>query len=213
MQLIVGLGNPGGEYKDTRHNIGFMVVEKLAKEIGKDTATWEEKDKFKSVVARAGDVLLVKPIIFMNNSGLAVSSIVQFYKLKPDDVWVIHDDIDLPLGKIRIRTGGGSAGHNGIESIIKELKSDAFVRFRMGIGRGKLFGHMSCDHDEGEEPYRKEKRAFLEKRMYHRSIVDFVLSRFTQGEAGVLKHLIKNGTKAVRIALSEGIDRAMTRFN
>jgi len=212
MKLIIGLGNPGGEYKDTRHNIGFMVVEKLAKELGKNTVVWEEKEKFKSVVAKAGDVLLVKPIIFMNNSGLAVSAIVHFYKLTMSDIWVIHDDIDLPLGKIRIRTGGGSAGHNGVDSIIHELKSDAFVRFRMGIGRGKLFGHISKEHDEDEHS-RKEKRAFFERRMYHQSIVDFVLSRFSQGEAGSLKHLIKNGTKAVRIALMEGIDKAMGRFN
>jgi PTH1 family peptidyl-tRNA hydrolase len=212
MQLIIGLGNPGGEYKDTRHNIGFMIVEKLAKELGKETVVWEEKEKFKSAIAKVGDVLLVKPIIFMNNSGLTVASIVNFYKLQPSDVWVIHDDIDLPLGKIRIRTGGGSAGHNGIDSIIKELKSDAFVRFRMGIGRGKLFSRISKEHDEDEHT-RKEKRAFFEKRMYHRSIVDFVLSRFSQGEAGALKHLIKNGTEAVRIALSEGVDKAMGRFN
>jgi PTH1 family peptidyl-tRNA hydrolase len=213
MKLIVGLGNPGGEYKDTRHNIGFMVVEKLAKELGSETVVWEEKDRFKSVIARIGEVLLVKPVIFMNNSGLAVSSIVHFYKLNPDDVWVVHDDIDLPLGKIRIRTGGGSAGHNGIESIIKELKSDAFVRFRMGIGRGKLFGHISKDTRDEDEHFRKEKRALSQNRMYRRSIVDFVLSRFSQGEAGSLKHLIKNGTEAVRIALIEGVDKAMGRFN
>lgn len=213
MKLIIGLGNPGGEYKDTRHNIGFMVVEKLAKELGTEAPIWEEKEKFKSVVARIGDILLVKPIIFMNNSGLAVTSIVNFYKLKPDNVWVIHDDIDLPLGKIRIRTGGGSAGHNGVESIIKELKSDVFVRFRMGIGRGKLFGHISKDARDVDEHFHKEKRAFSQNRMYHQSVVDFVLSRFSQGEAGSLKHLIKNGSEAVRIALSEGIDRAMTRFN
>lgn len=211
MKLIVGLGNPGGEYKDTRHNIGFMVVEKLAKELGTSAGVWEEKEKFKSAVAKVGEVLLVKPVIFMNNSGIAVSSIVNFYKLKPEDVWVIHDDIDLPLGKIRIRTGGGSAGHNGVESIIKEIGSDAFIRFRMGIGRGKLFGHVSKDSEE--EQGNKEKRIPDQKRMYHRSIVDFVLSRFSRGEAGELKHLIKNGSEAVSIALSDGIDRAMNRFN
>jgi PTH1 family peptidyl-tRNA hydrolase len=212
MKLIIGLGNPGGEYKDTRHNIGFMVVEKLAKELGKDTVVWEEKEKFKSVVAKVGDVLLVKPIIFMNNSGLAVSAMVHFYKLTMSDIWVIHDDIDLPLGKIRIRTGGGSAGHNGVDSIIHELKNDAFVRFRMGIGRGKLFGRLSKGFDPEEQGH-KEKRMYGEKRSYHQSIVDFVLSRFTQSEAGSLKHLIKNGSEAVRIALTEGVDKAMVRFN
>jgi len=213
MKIIIGLGNPGGEYKDTRHNIGFMVVERLAKELGKEIIAWEQKDTFKSVIAKAGDVLLVKPIIFMNNSGFAVSKIVHFYKLTINDVWVIHDDIDLPLGKIRIRTGGGSAGHNGVDSIIRELKNDAFVRFRLGVGRGKLFGHISKDRNEDDERFKNEKRAVDQKRMYHQSIVDFVLSRFSQGEAGSLKHLIKNGSEAVRIALEEGVDKAMGRFN
>ena len=212
MKIIIGLGNPGGEYKDTRHNIGFMVVEKLVKDLGKDTL-WEEKEKFKSVVAKVDDMLFVKPIIFMNNSGIAVASIVHFYKLTPESVWVIHDDIDLPLGKIRIRTGGGSAGHNGVDSIINELHSDAFVRFRMGIGRGKLFGHVSKETSEEDEIVRKEKRATDQKRMYHRSIVDFVLSKFSQGEAGELKHLIKNGSEAVQTALASDIDKAMGRFN
>jgi PTH1 family peptidyl-tRNA hydrolase len=212
MKIIIGLGNPGGEYKDTRHNIGFMVVEKLVKDLGKDTV-WEEKDKFKSVIAKIKDTLFVKPIIFMNNSGIAVSSIVRFFKLKPEDIWVIHDDIDLPLGKIRIRTGGGSAGHNGVDSIIKELGSDAFVRFRMGIGRGKLFGHVSKETNLEDERIHKEKRVVDQKRMYHRSIVDFVLSKFSQGEAGELKHLIKNGSEAVQTALDSGIEKAMGRFN
>lgn len=210
MKIIIGLGNPGGEYKDTRHNIGFMVVEKLEKELGKDTTVWEEKDKFKSVVAKIGDLLLVKPIIFMNNSGIAVSAIVQFYKLKQEDVIVIHDDIDLPLGKIRIRMGGGSAGHNGVDSIIKELKTDQFLRIRLGIGRGKQFGHISKDT---EEEGNKEKRMFLDKRLFHRSVVDFVLSRFTQSEAGTLKHMIKNGAEAVKFVLDHGVEKAMTRFN
>jgi len=210
MKLIVGLGNPGGEYKDTRHNIGFMTVEKLAKELGDKTGVWEEKEKFKSAVCKISDVLLVKPVIFMNNSGIAVSSIVNFYKLKPEDVIVIHDDIDLPLGKIRIRMGGGSAGHNGVDSIIKELKTDAFLRIRLGVGRGKQFGHVSKD---SEEEGGTEKRMFLDKRLFHRSVVDFVLSRFTQSEAGTLKHLIKNGSEAVRMVLEDGVDKAMGRFN
>ena len=210
MRLIVGLGNPGGEYKDTRHNIGFMVVEKLAIELRKGTITWEEKDKFKSSVAKAGEILLVKPVTFMNNSGISVASIVQFYKCKSEDVIVIHDDIDLPLGKIRIRMGGGSAGHNGVDSIIKELKTDQFLRIRLGIGRGKQFGHISKD---SEEEGNKEKRMFLDKRLFHRSVVDFVLSRFTQSEAGTLKHMIKNGAEAVKVVLDHGVDKAMTRFN
>lgn len=186
MKLIVGLGNPGGQYMDTRHNIGYMVVDKLAREIGRDTLLWQQDTKRQAMVAKVGDILIAKPITFMNSSGVAVSQLSSFYKIKVDDVWVIHDDIDLPLGKIRIRKGGGTGGHHGVDSILKELGSDTFLRFRLGIGRGV-----------------EDKR----------SVVDFVLSRFTQSEAGSLKKLIKYGVEAVRIALTDGIDKAMNRFN
>ena len=188
MKLIIGLGNPGGEYKDTRHNIGYMVVDKLEKELGAGTPpAWDRDEKKNVLTARIGEVLLVKPLTFMNKSGFAVAALVNFYKLTPADVWVIHDDIDLPLGKIKIREKGGSAGHHGIESIIEQLGTDVFVRFRLGIGRG-----------EATED---------------RSVVAFVLSRFRQSEAGSLKHLVDHGTKAVQIAILKGLDVAMNRFN
>lgn len=208
MKLIIGLGNPGGEYKDTRHNIGFMVLDKLAKELGVETLVWQEEERFKSAVTKTGGVILGKPITFMNNSGLAVVALTNFYKVSPSDVWVVHDDIDLPLGKVRIRLGGSSAGHNGVESIIKDLKTDAFVRFRLGVGRGKLFGKGVEEKDNDEK---KERSS--DKRRYHQSIVSFVLSRFPESDAGALKHLIKHGAEAVEIALTEGLDKAMTRFN
>lgn len=184
MKLIVGLGNPGDQYKDTRHNIGFMVIDKLARELGRDTLAWEQNKSLNASVAKVGEVLLVKPMTFMNNSGIAVKKVLEYFKIKPEDMWVIHDDIDLPIGKIRIRLGGASAGHNGMESVMKLVGTDKFVRFRLGIGRGK----------EG-------------------SVIHFVLSRFTQSEAGSLKHLVKHGVDAVRIALTDGIDKAMNRFN
>lgn len=196
MLLIIGLGNPGGEYKDSRHNVGFMVVDKLSRELGVETGVWQEQEKFKAVICKIGEILLVKPITFMNSSGFAVTALLQFYKLKPEDVWVIHDDIDLPLGKIRIREKGGTAGHRGVESIMEHLKTDAFIRFRIGVGRkSDRFGH------------------FADKIVKHRTIISFVLSRFTASEAGELKRLIKRGTEAVRIALDDGIDKAMNRFN
>lgn len=198
MKLIVGLGNPGSEYQDTRHNIGFMVIEKLSKELSREPVVWKEEEKFKARITKIGDVVLVKPITSMNSSGVAVSAILHFYKLQSSDVWVIHDDIDLPLGKIRIREKGGSAGHRGVDSLMSELKTDAIIRFRLGIGRGKLFS-------KGDVERSHQQR--------HKWDISFVLSRFTQGEAGALKHLIKNGTEAVRIALTEGIDKAMMRFN
>lgn len=197
MKLIVGLGNPGFEYRDTRHNIGFMVVDKLEKELGAGVPpTWQKDEKKNVLTARIGEVLLVKPQTFMNKSGFAVKALVDFYKLTPADVWVIHDDIDLPLGKIKIREKGGSAGHNGVTSIIEQLKTDAFVRFRLGIGKG-------VDTTGASE----------NKNMHHRSVISFVLSRFRQSEAGSFKHLIKHGTQAVQTALLKGLDVAMNRFN
>lgn len=219
MKLIVGLGNPGSEYADTRHNIGYMILDKLAKELGEESARWNEQDKFQAVTARIGDVLLVKPITFMNRSGEAVSAIMRFYKLSPADVWVIHDDIDLPMGKIRIREQGSSAGHNGVQSIINALGTNNFVRYRLGIGRGKATGKIRLGffgRDTDEEDSGSKNKDGIERKLEserHEGVVSFVLSRFTQGEAGALKHLIKNGTEAVRIGLSDGIDHAMTRFN
>ena len=196
MKCIVGLGNPGEKYKDTRHNVGFLVVEKLAHELGAGDLSWQQEKKWNALVAKTGDILLVKPLTFMNESGLSVSAICSFHKLKPSDVWVIHDDMDLPIGKIRIRMGGGAAGHHGVESVMNALSTDAFTRFRLGIGRGKDDIHQSTDHN-----------------MRRRNVIDFVLSRFTQREAGDLKHLVKHGTQAVRIALTDGLDKAMNRFN
>lgn len=197
MKLIVGLGNPGGQYESTRHNIGFMVVDKLARELSSVTVPWMEDGQRKALVARAGDVILAKPLTFVNNSGLAVGALVRYYKLSPEeDLWVIHDDIDLHLGKIRIRQSGGTGGHHGIESIIANLKTDTFVRFRLGIGRGK-------------EPPAEDR----EKNAHHRSVIAYVLSRFTRHEAGDLKNLVKHGSKAVQMALLDGLDKAQNRFH
>lgn len=195
-RLIVGLGNPGREYEGTRHNLGFLVVEKLARELGSGTPTWQIDTKKNVLTCQSKEILLVKPQTFMNKSGFAVRALVDFYKLTPEAVWVIHDDLDLPLGKIRIRTRGGSAGHNGVISIMQQLASDRFVRFRLGIGRGK-------------EAIGKSGN----KNLHHRGVIEFVLSRFRQNEAGSLKHLVKDGTAVVICALREGIDKAMNQFN
>lgn len=196
MKLIVGLGNPGDKYKDTRHNVGFDVLDKLAHELGSIDVHWEYSKKHNATTAKVGEVVLVKPQTYMNDSGTAVGSLVTFYKLSPVDVWVIHDDLDLPMGKIRIRMGGASAGHHGVDSIISTLKTDAFLRFRLGIGWGKENTGTNTD------------------RKLHRSkVIEFVLSRFHRGEAGAMKHLIKHSAEAVRMALFSGTDRAMNRFN
>lgn len=196
MKLIVGLGNPGDQYEETRHNIGFMILDKLARELVQPAASWSRDAKHKALIAKAGDIILAKPQTFMNASGEAVSALAEYYHIKPVDVWVIHDDIDIPLGKIRIREKGASGGHNGVDSIIRSLKTDLFVRFRMGVGRGKDVAPSRL----GEEHKRK-------------NVVSFVLSRFGQSEAGHMKHLIKDGEEAVRTALIDGLDKAMNLFN
>lgn len=196
MKLIVGLGNPGKEYVDTRHNIGFMIVDKLAKELGNPGGTWIVDKKSNAQTCSIGGVLLVKPETYMNASGKAVAQLAQYYKCDPSDIWIIHDDLDLPIGKIRIREQGASAGHNGVDSIIQALGTDKFVRFRMGIGRGK-----------------EEKVKHTDHNLHHRNVIQFVLSRFTEHEAGDMRKLVKYGTEAVRISLLEGLDKAMNRFN
>jgi peptidyl-tRNA hydrolase, PTH1 family len=196
MKLIVGLGNPGGEYESSRHNIGFMVVDKLSKELSTEKVNFSLDQKHNAFVAKIGDIYLVKPQTFMNNSGQAVRGLLDYYKLSASDLWVIHDDIDLPLGKIRIREHGASGGHNGVDSVIKAVATDQFVRFRLGTGRGKEILEDS-----------------MEKRSKHKLVIEYVLSRFHLSEAGSFKHLIKNGVEAVRIALNDGIDKAMNRFN
>lgn len=196
MKLIIGLGNPGGQYESTRHNIGFMVIEKLARELSSGQPVWQKDDKKNVLTVKIGDVMLVKPQTFMNKSGFAVRALMDFYKLQPSEVWVVHDDIDLPLGKIKIRAKGSSAGHNGVDSIIRELKTDSFVRFRLGIGKGV-------------DTLKKGEN----RNLHHRSVISFVLSRFRQNEAGSFKHLVKHGTEAVQMAIVKGIDHAMNRFN
>jgi PTH1 family peptidyl-tRNA hydrolase len=196
MKIIVGLGNPGKEYEDTRHNIGFMVIDHLAKDLSDGPVEWVTNKKINATSLSIGGIVLVKPQTFMNASGEAVAKVCSYYKIDPADVWVIHDDLDLPLGKIRIRESGASAGHNGIESIIKAVGTDAFVRFRLGIGHGK-----------------EDKEKHTDVHLKHKSVITFVLSRFNQSEAGEMRKLVKRGSDAVRIALIDGVDKAMNRFN
>lgn len=133
MKLIVGLGNPGSQYARTRHNVGFMVLEQLATDL---SASWKPESKLKSEVALAdlaGErVILAKPQTFMNLSGEAVQRILQFYKLDPTEVWVVFDDVDVPFGRLRLRAGGSSSGHQGVKSLIQHVGPD-FLRARVGI--------------------------------------------------------------------------------
>ena len=143
MKIIVGLGNPGSKYESTRHNIGFMVVDKLARQ---QNLIWDEDKKCKALVAKGSDYLLVKPQTFMNDSGESVSALVRYYHLLPRTIFgtkkdsdlssivtVIHDELDLPLGKNKLAVNSSSAGHNGVQSIIDHLKTKNFQRIRIGI--------------------------------------------------------------------------------
>src|SRR3989338_2686137 len=198
--MIVGLGNPDEKYLYTRHNIGYMVAEKLAKQLlplEKSQKGWEGNKKFTAEICRIDDsLMLVKPHTYMNRSGIAVLALANFYKVEESDIWVIHDDIDLPLGKIRIRMGGSSGGHNGVESIIQNFPSAQFIRVRLGIGRGKLDAKKTTDIN-----------------LSRQGIEKFVLSPFKDSEAGDVKKMIKNTVKAIVSALSKGIDQTMNRYN
>ena len=134
MRLVIGLGNPGNEYERTRHNVGFRIVDMLATKYG---WKWERRERAMLASGTIGTekVVLVKPITFMNKSGEAVGELVRWYKLQPADILVIYDDMDLPVGKIRVRGNGSAGGHNGISNIIRHLHTNEFPRLRVGIGR------------------------------------------------------------------------------
>jgi PTH1 family peptidyl-tRNA hydrolase len=200
MKLIVGLGNPGEKYEKTRHNVGFIIVDLLFKNYSTPKDAFKEEKKFKAEIAeitwqpKKGEnerVILVKPLTFMNGSGDAVSLIAKFYKIKSEDIWVVHDEIDLPLGAMKIRLGGSSAGHKGVESIIEKLKSDKFWRFRIGIG--------------------EQKEKINGKRL--KAIDNFVLGDFIKGEMGKIRESTKKSVKALEEALEHGLERAANRFN
>jgi PTH1 family peptidyl-tRNA hydrolase len=201
MKIIVGLGNPGPKHTKTRHNLGFMVADAFLKDFESAAENlWHEEKKFQSEVAeiiwqpkksQEEKVILVKPLTYMNGSGLAVSSVSKFYKVGPSDIWIIHDEVDLPLGGMKIRFGGASAGHKGVESIIEHLGTDKFWRFRVGIG---------AQHEKIEGKKIKP-------------IDNFVLGTFSESERGKLREIIKKSKKAVEDALEEGLEKAMNRFN
>lgn len=204
MKLIVGLGNPGEKYEKTRHNLGFMVLDHFLRdaETVKNTV-WQNKDKFKSEIAEISwnsrkektleKVILAKPQTHMNNSGMAVSLLKNFYKISPSDIWVIHDELDLPLGTMKIRFGGASAGHHGVTSIMEKLGTDKFWRFRLGIGQS---------HGKSE----------IAKHMIGKA-EEFVLDTFRGKENSTAKQLVKRSVKAIEGALEESIEASQNRYN
>ncbi|MFH1173111.1 MAG: aminoacyl-tRNA hydrolase [bacterium] len=136
MKLIVGLGNPDKKYFKTRHNAGFLVLDLLQKELPAFSA-WTENQKFQSLIATGRinneKIILAKPLTYMNNSGQAVRVLVDYYQIKPEDIYLVHDDIDISLGQLKIKKTGSAAGHKGIQSVIDQLKTSDFTRLRVGI--------------------------------------------------------------------------------
>jgi PTH1 family peptidyl-tRNA hydrolase len=208
MKLIVGLGNPGRRYQGTRHNIGFMVLDGLLQDltpVGK--TVWKTDKKTNSLVAKVGEVVLAKPQTMMNASGFAVTKLAGFYKVKPDHIWIVHDDLDLPLGKIKIKLSGGSAGHKGLESIIRQLDSDRFVRFRLGIG------HPRRKPMEAFRPVRLRMKKFLGWQKDRKKVERHVLTAFQRKERKTARRLVKKAVEALKLSLNDGIDRAANNFN
>ena len=184
MKIVVGLGNPGAQYANTPHSVGFETVDAIAADLG---AAWEEKRQFKALLARgvfAGQsVILVKPQTFMNLSGESVAPIVRYSNATPDDLLVIQDDIDLPVGRMRIRKGGSCGGHNGIRNVIERLGTNGFVRLKIGVGKDR------------------------------ENVIGHVLGKFDPETRKTIDVVIAEAVKAVASILSNGPDRAMNAYN
>jgi PTH1 family peptidyl-tRNA hydrolase len=186
-QLIVGLGNPGTKYEQTRHNVGFDEIDSLAKR-------WQislgDNKKFQGIFGEGfsnanSKIRLLKPQTYMNLSGQSVRAVIDWYKLPPESVLVVYDDMDLPLGKIRMRLGGSAGGHNGMKSLISHLGTQKFPRLRIGIGKSS-----------GEK-----------------DTIAHVLGKFSSGESQVVNEVIYLVDKAIELSLTEGVEKAMSTYN
>lgn len=185
MKIIAGLGNPGTEYAKTRHNAGFMLMDALAERLGEDS--WREKYDALVLESRIGaeKVLLVKPLTYMNESGRAIGALMNWYKLDTKDLIVAHDDMDIPVGTVRIRKKGSAGGHNGIKSILAHVEDENFARVRIGIGR-PLPGW---------------------------TVVKHVLASFPEEDVPKVREAVRSLVPAVECMVAEGVDLAMNRFN
>ena len=186
MHLIVGLGNPGADYAKTRHNAGFLLVEKLAQ---RWESNWTNERKFAARIAKAGrngaTVLLAEPQTFMNLSGESVGALVGYYQLPLEKVLIVVDDADLPLGEIRLRPGGGSGGHHGLDSVAQHLGTKAYARLRIGIGR----------------------------KSDAREITNYVLGKFDSSESALLEKILDRAAGQIECWVGHGLQKAMNQFN
>jgi peptidyl-tRNA hydrolase, PTH1 family len=192
MKLIIGLGNPEDKYSATRHNLGFEVLDELRRKL--NTPEWSLEKKFKAEISKLGDeLILIRPQTYMNQSGLAVASLKRFFKIDSKDIIVVHDELDLLLGHLKVRLGGGAGGHHGIENIIEQLGTDQFIRVRLGIGNDKSF---SGEH----------KRISF-------NAEHFVLEPFLNNETSKVRSTVKKAIKAIDVILDKGVDKAQNQFN
>jgi PTH1 family peptidyl-tRNA hydrolase len=184
VKIVVGLGNPGPEYSATRHNVGFMVADELARFWG--NTSWRNRNEALVTEYHGTEqVILVKPQTYMNLSGAAVGALARWYKVPVNDIIVLFDDMDLPTGRLRLRMKGGSGGHKGIESLLTHLGQDTFARVRIGVGRPPT----------GWE------------------VANYVLSQFTAEEVPLVKAAIESAAAAVECIIKQGMNMAMNKFN
>lgn len=184
MKLIVGLGNPGKEYAKMRHNTGFMVLDALSQKLGVTISQSKFKGEYVKFKYHGEDVILLKPMTYMNSSGEAVEAIMHFYKIDVNDLLVIYDDLDMPTGKLRLRASGSAGGHNGIKSIIAHVGTQDFKRIRVGIDKNPLI-----------------------------PTIDYVLGQFTDEQKPLLENGIHNAVNATITYLDKGFNKAMNEFN
>jgi PTH1 family peptidyl-tRNA hydrolase len=185
MKLVVGLGNPGGKYRGTRHNVGFEILDVLA---GRHRLEWEAAPKgANALVARWREraAILAKPLTFMNLGGPAIVALLQFYKIEVADLFVVIDDVNLDLGRLRTRAGGSAGGHNGLKSVIEALGTLEFARLRVGVGRGDA----------------------------RRDLADHVLATFDADERPIVSETVDRAADAVETFVEQGIEPVMNRFN
>lgn len=183
--LILGLGNPGPRYEGTRHNVGFDVVEELARRAGVELSRARHRARYETARLCGRKVLLAQPLTYMNRSGEAARPLLEYHGLDAGQLVVIHDDADLEVGDVRVKRGGGTGGHNGLSSIVSHLGSTAFARVRIGVGKAP----------DGRE------------------LADWVLARPGGDEAAALREAVDTAAEAVESVLTDGVEAAMNRFN